>query len=62
VRTSEDFWLDPSLKSFQKLEPGHAFACHSGKDWVAQTGEYIIFPRPQANVGAEAFILGEELS
>lgn len=62
IRTSQDFWVDPRLKSFQKLKSGQIFARHANKNYVAQEGDYIIFPRPQAIIGAEAFIVGREQS
>jgi succinylglutamate desuccinylase len=60
VRTSEAFWLDPNLQSFQKLHPGQKFATHGKTEYKATKGDYIIFPRPNAPLGSEAFILGRE--
>jgi succinylglutamate desuccinylase len=60
VRAEGDFWLDESLRSFQKLAPGMVFGAQGGKEFVAREGEYIIFPRPKAKVGAEAFVIGRE--
>jgi predicted deacylase len=57
-RTSEDFYLDPSLRSFQKLTAGQVIGSQDGKDFVASEGDYIIFPRPLAPIGSEAYIIG----
>ena len=62
MRRSEDFKLDPNLKSFQKLRAGQVIGSQDGKEFVAKDGDYIIFPRPQAQIGAEAFIIGREAS
>jgi len=60
-RTAKDFELDPTLRSFQLLNEGQIIGSQRGKEYLAQRGDYIIFPRPQAAIGGEAFILGREI-
>ena len=61
VRTSEEYSLDENLKSFQKLSEGQIYGSHAGENFVAGKDECIIFPRPTAEIGTEAFVIGVEL-
>jgi succinylglutamate desuccinylase len=61
VRDVEDFQLDPSLYSFQWLDVDRVVGSKNGKELTAQAGDYIIFPRPKAKFGAEAYLIGREL-
>lgn len=58
-RTSKDYQLDASLKTFQKLQPGQVFGQQDGVPFVAESGDYIIFPRPNATIGSQAFLLAK---
>ncbi|HUD11220.1 MAG TPA: succinylglutamate desuccinylase/aspartoacylase family protein [Candidatus Saccharimonadia bacterium] len=60
IRTGEHYYLDPSLRNFQRLTPGQVFGKDEDKQFVAGHDECIIFPSPSARIGAEAFILGKE--
>lgn len=62
IRTSKNFTLDPTLQSFQKLSEGQVLGSLNDKQLVGRDGEYIIFPRPQAPIGAEAYVIGRESS
>lgn len=61
IRTSNDFWLDPSLRSFDRLDAGKIYCRHDGQDFMANEGEYIIFPLTDPEINAEAFVIGKEL-
>jgi len=60
IRTSPDFYLDPSLRSFDELRPGKLIGRHAGQQIVARAGDIIMFPRPRASIGTEAYILGRK--
>lgn len=60
IRTSDDYELDRGLKSFQRLSDGQVYGNHAGEQFVAAEGECIIFPRPDAAIGTEAFVIGVE--
>lgn len=61
IRTSENFWLDPSLRSFDRLQAGQKYCSQDGKDFIAEEGEYIIFPKSDPKINTEAFVVGREL-
>lgn len=61
IRTSNDFWLDEGLHTFNALRPGHVYARHDGEEFVAEPGECIIFPNANPLLGTEAFVIGHEL-
>ncbi len=51
------------MKEFADFEPlvsGEVFARDGQTEYVAKEGDCIIFARPNAAIGAEAFILGKE--
>lgn len=59
IRTENDFSMDSSLKSFQKLIPGQVIGRQGDEEFIADTDECIIFPRADAPIGAEVFIVGK---
>jgi succinylglutamate desuccinylase len=46
---------------FEQLVEGEVFAKDGDVEYRAEAGDCIIFPRPNAKPGAEAFILGKEV-
>lgn len=62
IRTSKDYYLKPGMTNFQKLRAGEVYSRQDNKDFIAQKGECIIFPRPDAKIGAEAFVIGREVN
>jgi len=62
TRRSQDFNMDKQLQHLQILEEGQLIAIDGEEIFKAKNGEYIIFPDPLANIGDEAFIIGEEIS
>jgi succinylglutamate desuccinylase len=58
IRNSKDFKLVPGLRNFQTLSAGEVFGSQNSKKFVAKEGQYIIFPQPDAEIGAEAFTIG----
>ena len=61
IRTSKDYHLKSGMTNFQELKSGEVYSSQDGKDFVARKGECIIFPRPDAKIGAEAFVIGREI-
>lgn len=61
IRTSEAFTLDTTLHSFDALTLGNTYGSHDGVPFIAGKDECIIFPRPQAPLNTEAFVIGREL-
>jgi len=47
------------FSNFDLLEPGEIFATDGDKKYQAGKNQVIIFPRPKAKIGDEAFVLGE---
>lgn len=48
-------------KDFENLQVGKPFAWDGNITYIAQSGECIVFPRPNNSVGDEVFILGKEM-
>lgn len=59
-KSSENFALAEGFHNFDKLTAGQTIAVDGEETYIAKNGEYIIFPRYNARVGEEAFILGTE--
>jgi len=57
----KDYHLKSGMTNFQELKSGEVYSSQDGKDFVARKGECIIFPRPDAKIGAEAFVIGREI-
>lgn len=60
LRTSKDFEMDATLYNFQKLSDGQIIGKQNTTVYKAIAGEYIIFPDPDASIGTEAWIIGQE--
>jgi len=60
LRTNDNFSFSRNYKTFDKLASGRVFAIDGGREYVAKDNQYIIFPRPNQEVGKEAFILAEK--
>src|SRR3989344_3702592 len=60
IRTSEDYHLKSGMLNFQELKVGEVYGSMDGKNFIAQQGDLIIFPRKDPKIGAEAFIIGHE--
>lgn len=56
-KTSNEFIMDKGLKNFQKLVDGQFIAKEAKSEYLAKDGEYIIFPKPDAPLGHEAFLI-----
>lgn len=61
TRRSQNFKMDQNLEHLQILDEGQVIAVDGDEVFKAKNGEYIIFPDPTANIGDEAFIIGEEI-
>jgi len=59
-RQTKEFYLDPALQSFVQLRSDRILGNQGGKDMVGKAGDYIIFPRPNAVIGAEVYITGRD--
>ena len=57
-RVSERFYLNPDFHNFQVLDAGQVIGYQDNEVYRAVAGDCIIFPRPNAAIGTEAFILG----
>jgi succinylglutamate desuccinylase len=57
-KSSEKFVLAKNLHNFEKLEDGQILATDGDKRYIGHSGESIIFPYYQADVGEEAYIIG----
>lgn len=62
VNESGDCLINGELESFKKLEKGQFIGAQADKVYLANEGEVIIFPRPNAAIGEEIFIVGKEIS
>lgn len=62
IRKTEKFSFVKQYQDFERLTPGVMFATDGKTTYRAQKNQCIIFPRPNALIGHEAFILGEEIS
>ena len=57
-KTSSRFAFDKEYQNFDKLETGKIFATDGEIKYVAREGEYIIFHRPNTEIGQEACVIG----
>jgi len=55
---TENFAFSHEFGDFDRLPSGQVFATDGQVQYVAQKGDMIIFPRPDAPIGAEAFLRG----
>ncbi|MEM6998121.1 MAG: succinylglutamate desuccinylase/aspartoacylase family protein [Patescibacteria group bacterium] len=60
-QTLDSVEFDQDYTTFDALKSGAVFACQGTTEHIADDGQYIIFPRPKANPGDEAFYLSESL-
>ena len=60
-RKSEDFYLNPALQSFQQLKTDQILGKQGITYLLGKEGDYIIFPRPNAAIGAEAYLIGRDI-
>ncbi len=60
IRTSKDYHLKPGMTNFHELKTGEVYGSQDGKNFIAQEGECIIFPRLDPKINAEAFVIGRE--
>ena len=61
IRENEKFALTRSFKDFEILSEGEDIAVDGERVYKAKEGDCIIFARPNAPIGGEAFILGRYL-
>jgi succinylglutamate desuccinylase len=59
-KQSDFFKLASDLHNFDLLKPGQLIASEGSKKYIAKEGECILFPRYNAKLGEEAFILASE--
>jgi succinylglutamate desuccinylase len=60
IRKSKNFVMDRRLTNFQKLKRNQLLAKDGSFEDRSRGREYIIFPQPDAEIGQEAYIIGEE--
>jgi len=61
IRKHDDFYLNPKLYNFEQLVDDQVVGHQNNQEIVAQKGDYIMFPDPNAQINAEAFIIGKAL-
>lgn len=61
IRENEKYSLARSFKDFEILSEGEDIAVDGERVYKAKEGDCIIFARPNAPIGGEAFILGRYL-
>lgn len=61
IRRNESFFFAKEYADFEALKPGEVFATDGDAIYRAKEGDCIIFARPNAAIGAEAFIRGRDL-
>ena len=61
-KRTESLRFTKDYQDFAPLEAGEVFAVDGETTYKASEGDCIIFPRPNALIGGEAFILGKEIS
>jgi succinylglutamate desuccinylase len=61
IRHEQDFYIDPALRNFEALPVGVEFGHDGQTKYIGKAGEFIIFPWPDARIGAEAYIVGHEI-
>lgn len=59
LKQSNDFSFAQEFQSFDRLEPGKVFAQQGDTKYVANENECIVFPRANAAIGDEVFIIGK---
>lgn len=59
LKSSDDFSFAQEFQSFDKLETGAVFARQGDATYIAGKNECIVFPRANAAIGDEAFIIGK---
>lgn len=57
IKTSEKFKMEKGFKNFQKLQEGQLLAIDDNSEYLAKDDEYIIFPKPDAPLGHEVFLI-----
>lgn len=59
-RRTNSLAFSKPFADFERLTSGEVFARDGEETYVAEEGDLIIFPRADAAIGAEAFILGKK--
>ncbi len=59
LKSEEDFSFVREFQSFDKLEAGAVFAQQGDTTYIAGKNECIVFPRANAAIGDEVFIIGQ---
>jgi len=60
-KNSDGFRLAKGFHNFDSLGEGQLIATDKHKVYLAEAGQCIIFPHYQAQIGEEAYIVGEEI-
>ncbi len=61
-KQSDNFHFEKEYSDFDSLEKGELFAKDGQQEYVAEEGQYILFPRSNKSVGEEVFTLAKKIN
>lgn len=61
IRENEQLSFNKNYQNFDSLADGEIFIRDGAKEYTAVEGQYIIFPRPNAEIGQEVCVIGRKL-
>jgi len=61
LKITDSFAFNREFKSFDKLKEGELIAKDGEIEYVAEEGQFILFPRADKPVGGEVFLLGRRI-